>query len=98
MEKPGTKKKQKPKPGKVIRVPKELAKLLNESRTPKETWGQCLTRLIDEGRAPKTAMWTLPSKLHPSREEALGLAIQEAVTERIPLQNREEPIKIVEAK
>lgn len=91
------KRKQKKKPGKVIRVPKELAKLLNENRKGQETWGQCLSRLIDEGKTTET-MWTLPSRLLPTREEALGQSIQEAVREKIPLQNREEPVKVREAK
>lgn len=83
------------KPGKVIRIPKDLLGVLKAEREQGETWGQVIKRLIKE-KPDSLSMWTLPSKLLPTKAEARGLAIAEAVEGGLDLDHAEQPIKVFE--
>lgn len=82
-------------PGKVIRIGTELESRLNQLKRSGESWNKCIDRLTSN--ATKKPQWTLPSKLVPTKKEALGLAIAEAARQGIPLEEREEPIKLMES-
>ena len=84
----------KPKPGKVIRIPKALKELVEKESIGKESWGQTIQRLI---KRDGPHMWTLPSKLVPTLAEAKGIAIAEAVDSGLDLVESEQPIKVSEA-
>lgn len=83
--------KTKPKPGKVIRIPKALKERIESESIGKETWGQTIQRLI---KRDGPHMWTLPSKLVPTKAEARGLAIAEAAESGVELSESEQPIKV----
>lgn len=82
---------QNPKAGKVIRISDELRDRINQLREPGETWNEAIAKVVT-----RSHMWTLPSKLVPTKSLALGLAISEAVKEGRPLTDRENPIKVFE--
>jgi len=93
---------QKPKSGKVIRVSKSLAEYVNSQRHVGETWDTALRRFIGASPDSETPiqrrfMWTLPSRLLPTRAEATGIAIYEAAQSKLALEDRENPIKVYEA-
>lgn len=93
--------KQKPKLGRVVRLSDPLVHYISQYRKGGETWDTALRRLLHvelERTAPveRISMWTLPSRLVPTRAEALGLAVAEAVREARPLTERESPIKVYE--
>lgn len=92
------KKKQKPKKGRVIRISDQLAKAIDSQRGPDETWAEVIARITNKSNAnPKApSMWTLPSRLVPTKGEALGIAIVEAAREGRALDTKEEPIKVFE--
>lgn len=79
------------KPGKVIRLNKRIYERIKAHRERGETWSETLEKLL---LSPGPSMWTLPSKLVPTRAEANGIAISEAAKDGIPLEERELPIQV----
>lgn len=82
----------KPKPGKVIRIPKELKDMIEQERLVGESWGQTIKRLIEDKGSP---YWALPSKVLKSYAEARGEAIAEAARLGKPIDDIEQPIKVL---
>lgn len=86
---------QKPKSGKVIRINSKLAAFINSRRDASESWDLALSKLLNLEKS-NSYMWTLPSRLIPTKSEALGIAIAEAVQSGHSLEDRETPIKVFE--
>ena len=86
-------KKQSPRPGKVVRLNTTLLKVLAKYRSGRESWSETLLKLIGN---PDSSMWTLPSKLYPTKSEARGAAVKEAARQGLPLDQVEQPIEVKE--
>ena len=83
------------KPGKVIRIPKDLKDLLSREKEPGESWGAVINRLL-RTHPESLSMWTLPSRLLPTKAEARGIAIREAAQSGLDLDLAEQPIRVCE--
>lgn len=97
-KKKASKRKQKPKSGKVIRVTKAVEEYIASRRRVGETWGQAAGRIITgKQSSADPVMWTLPSRLFISRREARNQALEEAARDGLALLDAEMPIPVCEA-
>lgn len=95
-----TKKKQGPKPGRVVRIDPDVQKLVDSLKKPNESVVACIRRLI--GLAPKKGgskpreFFILPDSglVAPTLEEARGLAVMTAVKTKKGKKQIEKPIKV----
>ena len=88
--------KQKDKPGKILRVDKDTWDFIQSVRSGPERLTDLVRRLIGlspkgEVLTPPKSIYTLPSMLFETKEEAKGEALYKSVKEKTDL---EEPIKV----
>lgn len=83
-----TKRRQKPKKGKVYRLNPDLQVIIEEERLPGETTSDTVRRLFG---LTGDVRYVLPSDLHESVEDARGAAVVRAVRAR---GKREKPIPV----
>lgn len=86
-----TKKKQRPKKGRVARLSPDLVRLIELHRRDGETVPDVLRRLIHKD-TDGVAKFALPSDLHESAEDARGAAVLRSVRDRSG--RIERPIKV----
>lgn len=70
----GEKKKQKPKKGKVFRIPPDLVEIIAREQRADEPSHETIRRLFGD-----TTGWVLPADLHSRIEDARGAAVVRAV-------------------
>jgi len=85
-----TKRKQKPKKGKVVRLTPDLASLILEERMPDETIPEVIRRLLNPADG---ISYVLPSDLYPTIEDARGAAVIRKVVRKEEKTERPVPVK-----
>jgi hypothetical protein len=86
-----TKRKQRPKKGRVVRITPDLVTIISEEQREGETIPETIRRLLGLSGEVR---YVLPSDIHETVEDARGAAVIRAVRSRIKRAERPIPVRV----